>query len=241
MGSIKRRIRSLLMPSDPTAASMKGVNAYWRKMTPADIERGGHRAFIGGHWDDVGQLQLDFLVREGMQPQDALLDVGCGALRGGVRFVQFLDHGRYHGYDINASLIEAGRRELEAAGVGDRGAHLLVEPAFDATRFGQTFRWAIAVSVLTHLPRPLLEKCLTETARVLEPGGRFYASVFEAPTPGHRAPLPWPEGITSFPDKDPFHYHSSELADAATAAGLTLRWIREWEHPRGQRMALFER
>lgn len=68
----------------------------------------GHRKVIGGRWDQLGNLQLDFLVQRGLQPHHALLDVGCGPLRAGVKLVPYLDPGNYYGIDLSDILIEAG-------------------------------------------------------------------------------------------------------------------------------------
>jgi len=77
-------------------------------MTQEEILSGAHRAWVGGMWDELGQLQLDFMMQNGLQPSHNLLDVGCGSMRGGVRFVEYLDVGNYCGIDINESLISAG-------------------------------------------------------------------------------------------------------------------------------------
>jgi hypothetical protein len=35
-----------------------------------------HRTAVGGLWDELGRLQFDYLVREGLQRNNSLLDVG---------------------------------------------------------------------------------------------------------------------------------------------------------------------
>ena len=54
-------------------------------------------------------------------PHHRLLDIGCGALRGGVHFVRYLEDGNYAGLDVNRSLIAAGHRELQSAGLHEKG------------------------------------------------------------------------------------------------------------------------
>ena len=195
---------------------------------------------MGGLWDEVGHLQFDFLRERGLAPSHRLLDVGCGALRGGVHFVRYLDPGRYHGLDLNASLLEAGRRELEAAGLAERDARLVADDAFRVKRFATTFDVAIAVSVFTHLPMNAIVRCLAEVGATLAPGAVFYATYFEAPRPAWLAPLAHAPGdiVTQY-DSDPFHYAFDEIATLARFAGLAARRIGDWGHPRGQRMAAF--
>ncbi|MGG6294672.1 hypothetical protein ACQ4M4_09620 [Leptolyngbya sp. AN02str] len=60
---------------------MQNVNQYWRQLTPEEIKAGKHRQFIGGLWEELGQLQFDFLKENGLLPEHRLLDMGCGSLR----------------------------------------------------------------------------------------------------------------------------------------------------------------
>src|SRR4051794_25280109 len=132
-----------------------------------------YRGAVGGLWEEIGALQFEFLVAQGLRPEHRLLDIGCGSLRGGVRFVEYLDSGNYYGLDINPSLLRAGRRELTKAGLSERGAHLIVDDAFRFSRFDTSFHYALAVSVFTHIPFNPIMRCLAEVERVLLPGGRF--------------------------------------------------------------------
>jgi len=46
----------------------------------------------------MGQWQLDFLVGQGLRPWHCLLDLACGSLRAGVRFIDYLEPGHYLGF-----------------------------------------------------------------------------------------------------------------------------------------------
>lgn len=215
-------------------------NDYERQMSEESILAGDHRAWIGGLWDEMGQLQLDFLQKQGMRPHHSLLDVGCGALRGGVRFAKYLDAGNYAGIDINESLIKAGQHELALAGLNDKQVQLLVDPEFNFSRLGRTFDYAIAQSVFSHLPVNHICQCLANMAKVLKPGGCFFATFFEAPTSVHLQPISHhPGGIVTRYDRDPFHYSVAEFEWMAKVSGLSVRYIGDWGHPRHQHMLLF--
>jgi cyclopropane fatty-acyl-phospholipid synthase-like methyltransferase len=216
------------------------VNVYGRQLTADEIAAAQHRELVGGLWDEMGELQFEFLRCRGLAPSHRLADVGCGALRGGVRFIRYLDAGNYYGLDVNASLLEAGRRELAAAGLADKAAHLVADDRFALSRFGVQFDCAIAVSVFTHLPMNSIVRCLAETRAVLRAGGVFYASFFEAPGHPHLAPLPHsPGGIVTHYDADPYHYAFAQMQWMADAAGMAVELIGPWEHPRDQRMLAF--
>ena len=60
------------------------ISRYYNKAAvDADVKAGKHRDSVGGLWDEVGQLQVDFLVSRGLMQHHKLLDIGCGSLRGG--------------------------------------------------------------------------------------------------------------------------------------------------------------
>lgn len=239
---LRRRLAhvGLRTPSSNQDEERRGVNPFWQQLTPEEIAAGAHREFVGGLWDEIGRLQLEYMRSQGLRPNDRLLDVGCGALRGGLHFVRYLDAGNYYGLDINASLIEAGRLELERAGLADKGAHLEVEDRFDASQFKVEFDYAIALSLFTHLFANQIVRCLIEVMKALRSGGEFHATFFEAPRPGHLSAITHSPGeVRTCYDSDPFHYSLDEFQAMAEIAGLTVERIGEWGHPRGQRMLSF--
>lgn len=218
------------------------MNLYGRQLTPEEISRGEHRDFVGGMWHELGALQLAFLRERGLAPHHRLVDVGCGALRGGLHFIHYLEAGRYHGLDINPSLLDAGRAELRASGLEARQPQLLADAGFSIGQFGERFDYALALSVFTHLPINPILRCLKNVADCLAPEGVFYASYFAAPTAAHLEPIiHQPGGVQTFPDADPFHYSVTELEWMASVAGLAVTDIGEWGHPRAQQMAAFSR
>ena len=106
-------------------------------------------------------------------------------LRGGVQFVKYLAPGHYHGLDANVSLIDAGRLEIEFAGLSDREIHLLVNDRFELFRFDVLFDYGIAQLVFTHLCFNHIVSCLVQVNRALAPRGRFYATYFPKPRGRH--------------------------------------------------------
>ena len=165
----------------------------------------------------MGRHQFDFMVAEGLQPGHRLLDVGCGALRGGVHYIPYLDVGHYYGVDADDDLIDAGLLvEAPAAGVDASHAHFHVTEDFDVDHWATRFDMAIAQSVFTHLPYPKVAQAFT----MLRPWvDRFYATYWPMWT-GRR-----------------FSYDSADLEELAD--GWSIRAIGDWGHPRGQHIAEF--
>ncbi len=222
------------------AYPMQGVNSYWRQLTESEIAAGKHRIFVGGLWEELGKLQLDFMKRNGLLPHHRLVDIGCGALRGGVHFVRYLDSGNYYGIDLNASLIEAGRKELDSEKLTEKMPSLLANDKFELQKFKVDFDYAISVSLFTHLHMNQIIRCLIEVGKTLKPGGKFFATFFEAPAAAHLQPATHqPGAITTFFDSDPFHYSVSEMEWMAREAALKTEVIGDWDHPRAQKMLCF--
>src|ERR1700744_4177150 len=216
---------------------VKKINSYGRELSALELKLKRHRTFVGGFWDEIGRLQLDFMISRGLTPGSKLLDVGCGALRGGVHFVRHLDDGNYYGIDINKSLLKAGNQELRESGLGERQVQLHRTDDFDATGFGVRFDFGIAVSLITHLHANQIIYCFMQMQRVMHEQSAFYFSFFEVP----ELPIPdaysQPRGeiITHFMS-DPFHYTRDQIEYCSRSAGLVPCYVGDWEHPRNQQM-----
>jgi cyclopropane fatty-acyl-phospholipid synthase-like methyltransferase len=220
--------------------SMLGINSYGDELTQDEIDKNVHRGFVGGLWKQLGQLQFDFLVKNGLRPSHKLVDIGCGCLRGGVHYIKYLDKGNYYGLDVNQSLIEAGIQEIKKEALGPKQPVLMVDNQFRLGRFNANFDFMVSISLFTHLPMNIIIRCLSEARKCLAPEGTYFATFFEAP---HSACIDKivqvPAEITSMYDADPFHYSHEEMSWMGRASGLETRIIGDWNHPRNQKMAAF--
>ena len=208
-----------------------------------EIAKGAHRGFVGGVWDSHGLHQLEFMQRQGLTPDQTFLDVGCGCFRAGRFFVDTLDPGHYYGVDANLSLLQIGydveltdeqRERLPIA-------NLRANDRFDVD-FGVQFDFAVAQSVFTHVSLNHIRLCLYRVAKVMKPGGVFYATFFER---GPSTPLDTILGADKvkplFTEKNVFWYYRNDLKWAAQFSPWEFRYIGDWGHPRGQKMVAFTR
>jgi SAM-dependent methyltransferase len=215
-----------------------------RVFTDEEIAAGKHRAFVGGVWDTHGKTQLDFLISQGLSPSDQFLDIGCGALRAGRHIAAYLEPGHYHGIDANRSLIQAGYDvELDDA-LRERlpAANLRANDRFDGD-FGVQYDVALAQSVFTHVSLNHIRLCLYRTAKVMKPGGKFFATFFEQPTstPIDRIVYRRKGGRPLLNEANVYWYYRKDLAWAASYSPWRMRYIGDWGHPAGQRMVEFTR
>ena len=209
-----------------------------KEFSEEDIAAGRHRGFVGGFWDEMGQTQLDFLVSQGLTPEQRFLDVGCGSFRAGRFLVRHLDPGNYYGIDISADVIETGYRvELDDDAPGPVAAG---EPADDrpvrlrlrrAVRHGDR---AVGVHPRLAQPRPALSP----------PPGKGDEARRQVLRHVHRTASGYPiDGVRgrSYTERNAFWYYRRDLRYAAQRTPFDFRYIGEWGHSRNQRMVEYTR
>jgi SAM-dependent methyltransferase len=193
------------------------------------VDGDGHRAYVGGLWEALGTLQFRFMVEHGLEPEHVLIDVACGSLRGGVRFIPYLAPGNYLGIDMQQRLIEAGvDKELGKKLNALKRPEFVVSDRFEFGRFSRVPDFAIAQSLFSHLMADDIVLCLRNLRAVAKPGTKFYASFFES-----ERPLRNPE--RSDP-REKFLYSREQMAQFGTKCGWRSRYIGDWRHPRNQKM-----
>jgi SAM-dependent methyltransferase len=119
--------------------------------------------------------------------------------------------------------------------VGKRPVLELIDD-FGVGRFDRAFDFALAQSVFTHIPLDLIELCLQNVGEALAPGGRLYATFNErsdaAADHVDRSELPY--------GKDPIvRYDFSAFEELCRGGPLSVDYVGEWGHPRGQKMLVF--
>jgi SAM-dependent methyltransferase len=209
------------------------------------VSEGRHREVVGGKWDEIGRLQLDFLIAKGLSPSSTLIDIGCGCLRGGVHFISYLDDNLYFGIDSNASLLEAGYDlELKALDLQQklRRENLICNDEFNFESIERSFDFAIAQSLFTHLPQNHIRLCLRRLSKKMPICGRFYATFFQV-AEDHPIGESFDHlgQITTSETKDPYHYRFSDIIRLCEGLPWSVKLHGDWGHPRGQQMIEFVR
>lgn len=193
------------------------------------VERLGHREYVGGKWDEIGQLQFDFLVSNGLKPHHYLLDIACGSLRLGVKAIPYLERGHYLGIEKERSLIDLGiKQELGRELFEEKAPVLIADGAFDFTPFDDRPDFAIAQSLFTHLTPNLINLCFANLRPIVKPETRFFATYFLGECGGRNPSVSHDHGY--------FAYSVQEMLEFGTANGFAADYIGNWNHPRGQVM-----
>lgn len=196
---------------------------------PEGVRQAGHREYVGGLWDEVGRLQLRFLRGRGLRWGHRLLDIGCGALRGGVHLVRYLDAERYTGVDKEPELLRVGaEHELGAELMAAKRPTLLALADFEFERLQARPDIAWAHSLFTHLPMEHIRRCLSRLRPVMSRGGVLYVTFAECEVPIDNPPEPHDHRL--------FEYTRAEMVEAGRATGWRVEHLGKWGHPRGHRM-----
>lgn len=194
----------------------------------------GHREYIGGHWEEIGTLQFDFLKSKGLKPDSYLLDIACGSLRLGVKAIPYLEPEHYLGIEKEPGLVAAGlEKELDQDVRAAKRPRIVVSDSFAFSEFGQQADFAIAQSLFSHFPPDLIHFCFSKLHPWLADDGAFYATYFEVDTPRKNASKPHDHGY--------FAYTRSQMLEFGEANGFTANYIGNWNHPRNQVMVEYRK
>ncbi|GGY47139.1 class I SAM-dependent methyltransferase [Streptomyces djakartensis] len=202
--------------------------AYYRAVMASDAARSTEAAV--GHnpsreaWARIGRMQFDYLVRHGLQPHHRMLEIGCGNLRAGRLFIDYLDTGHYYGIDISPHILLAAQDTLAAGRLQPKLPYLvLADDLTFAFLPDAHFDVVHAHSVFSHSPPHVIEECFAHVGRILAPGG-FFDFTFDRT-----------EGAEHQVLREDFYYRTETLTALAARHGLDARFMDDWERlPHGQ-------
>ncbi len=128
-------------------------------------------------WKMKRDFQIGFLKKERLKPEDSLLDIGCGTLRGGIPIIEYLETGHYYGIEARSETLEEGRKELVEAGLEHKSPVLVSSPDILKVNIEKRFEFIWSFSTLIHMTDSILSDTIKFVGAHLLETGVFYANV----------------------------------------------------------------
>jgi SAM-dependent methyltransferase len=203
--------------------------SYYRGVMRSDAGRCAEGA-VGSpshaEWLRIGQLQFDYLVGHGLQPGDRMLEIGCGNLRAGRLFIDYLNPGNYYGIDISPDILLAAQQVLAESGLQAKLPHLMLvaDLKFAFLPPGK-FTVVHAHSVFSHSPLPVIDECLAHVGRIMTSDAIFDFTFDRT------------EGTEHQVLHEDFYYRTATLIELANSHGLDAELMTDWEetgHPQSK-------
>jgi ubiquinone/menaquinone biosynthesis C-methylase UbiE len=168
-------------------------------------------------WFELGRAQFEFLLANGLEPTHRMLEIGCGNLRGGWRFIDHLEPGNYTGIDISPDVLFAAQRTVVEFGLQDKLPRLT--PVRDLT-----LRWlpaghfdvVHAHSVFSHCPVEVITECFANVGRLMTPKA-FFDFTFNAT-----------DGRAHQVLREDYYYRPELLIQLAEAHGFEAELRTDW-------------
>jgi len=215
-GYVRRRARDAwLLRNSPDHVS------YYRAVMRSDASR-SREAAVGSHthesWLEIGQLQFDYATGHGLKPEMRMLEIGCGNLRAGRLFIDYLDPGNYYGLDISPEILIGAQDTIAHYDLQARLPHLtLVKDLRLHFLPAATFDFVHAHSVFSHSPIEVIDECLAHVGRIMAPGG-FFDFTFDRT-----------EGEEHHVLREDFYYRTETLIALAAKHGLEATYMADWD------------
>lgn len=197
--------------------------AFYREVMADDVVRRGETGAVGTpsreRWLAIGEKQFDYLSTHGLESHHRLLEIGCGNLRAGWRFVQYLEPGHYVGVDASPDIVLAAQRTIVELDLQERRPQVTVSDGTSLAFLPEDhFDVVHAHSVFTHTPLEIVEAYLRQAHRVLKPGGFFDFTYNETDAE------PW-----DFLRED-FYYPTDLLLAVGERLGYSGRPLDDWDY-----------
>jgi len=224
-GYLRRILRNRRLSTD---AARTDHLAFYRRVMADDVAHKTARGAVGtadpAAWLQLGERQFRYLVDHGLEPHHRMLEIGCGNLRAGWRFIEFLGVGAYTGVDISPEILIAAEETLAERGLQAKRPYLFVvaDMAFAALP-DACFDVVHAHSVFSHSPVEVVEAAFDGVRRVIHPEGFFDFTYNESADETYWGTL-----------REDWFYPAQMLVDLAASHGFTAEPMPHWVHPQAK-------
>ncbi len=202
--------------------------AFYRRVMADDVAHKTARGAVGtadpNAWLKLGKRQFRYLVEHGLRPEHRMLEIGCGNLRAGWRFIEYLGVGAYTGVDISPEILVAAQETLAERGLQEKRPYLLLvgDMSFAALPDG-AFDVVHAHSVFSHSPVEVVEAALAGVRRLIRPEGWFDFTYNESADDRYWGSL-----------REDWFYPTRMLVELAERHGYSAEPMIDWKHPQAK-------
>jgi len=195
--------------------------SFYREVMRQNVAADPYLAVGSGsrrRWLELGRDQFDYLIASGLRRDHRLLEIGCGNLRAGWRFIDHLEAGSYTGIDISPDVLFAAQQTLVEFSLQDKLPRLT--PVRDLTLSwlpSASFDVVHAHSVFSHCPLDVIEECFAHVGRVMAPDA-FFDFTFNATDGRDHQVL-----------REDYYYRPDHLAGLAGRHGFTAELREDWD------------
>jgi ubiquinone/menaquinone biosynthesis C-methylase UbiE len=166
----------------------------------------------------AAEQHVMFMRAEGLTPEHAIIDFGCGFGRTAIPLLRYLEPGRYKGVEISKERLRIADEYVAHEALGSKSPQFVLSRDLGmpyAEDASADMIWAL--TVVSHMPMADIKRFLTSAFRVLRPGGVVLFDYISADR----------RDKTSIKD---FRYTAAEMEDACRAAGFRVAQIDTTRH-----------
>ena len=144
-----------------------------------DIKHKAYQNMIGSgfQWKERGKIQLDFMVAAGLKPYHVFIDIGCGPLRAGEYFINYLNPSCYIGFDYSQGYIDVAQFIINHDNALKAKKPLVIRcDLFDLmNRYPHPLAdFGLAFSVLNQCQREYVQAFFDHMGKSFKPGAKIY-------------------------------------------------------------------
>ncbi len=198
------------------------LSLYMARRQKLHAEEERLQAMVGppGLFKESRDFQLEFMLKRGLNPESTLLDIGCGPLRGGILFIDYLNSGKYSGVDIRQEVIQEGLDQISKNDLSSKDANVRTSNTFGLEELeARSYDFIWCFQLFYHLDDDLIDACMKSISALLAPNGACYATVNIEASEGEWLEFPYVKRSLEF---------YKRLAESHGLEMLNLGAIRNW-------------